>query len=203
VTTSKQELRQRLRATRDQVPAAWRGVMSHAAASRALLPLQKRQVVAVYSAIRSELDPAPLVELLRSQGVTIVYPRILDTTPVLEFCRVDRAEHLQAGHMGILEPAPDAACVALTDIDAFVIPALAFDPDGTRLGWGKGHYDHTLAQTLRALRVGLCFQEQIESSLPCEPTDQSMDWVVTDAKIYQGPDRPGLEGYGTQRPKEQ
>ena len=199
--TSKQELRQCFRATRDQVDASWRKLRTRAATNRALPQLEGRQVVAVYSAIRSELDPRLLVEALRSQGVTIVYPRIVDTTFVLEFCPVDTAEDLRSGPLGILEPSNDASCVALAEIDAFVVPALSFDPGGNRLGWGKGYYDHTLAQVPRALRVGLCFQEQIETSLPSEPTDQSMDWVVTDAMSYQGRDRLALASHGAHRPK--
>lgn len=200
---SKEQLRERLRATRDLVPETWRGIMSTAAARHALTRLKEQHVVAVYSAIRSELDPGSLVEALRGLGATIVYPRINGTAPILDFYQVDDAEHLRAGLFGILEPTDDATPVNLTDIDAFIVPALSFDPHGNRLGWGKGHYDQTLAQNPRALRVGLCFQEQIENSLPCEPTDQSMDWVVTDATIYQGQKRPALDGKGSDGPKEQ
>jgi 5-formyltetrahydrofolate cyclo-ligase len=169
-------------------------VLARNAATRALAKLEGRQVVAVYSPIRSEIDPGFLIEALRSRGATIVYPRVQSSTAVLEFCSVDSAEHWQPGPFGLLEPGSDATRMALADIDAFVVPALSFDPGGNRLGWGKGHYDHTLAQNSRALRVGFCFQEQIEPSLPCEPTDQSMDWVATDAKVFQGRKRQALGG---------
>lgn len=186
MVSSKQELRQRLRSVRDRIAPARREELARSAATRAFAKLSSRQVITVYSAIRSELDPRFLVDALRARGATIAYPRIHASSPVLEFVAVASDAELQTGPMGILEPASGASPIALSDIDAFVIPALSFDPNGNRLGWGKGHYDQTLAQNSRALRVGICFQEQIEPSLPCEPTDQVMDWVVTDTKVYQG-----------------
>ena len=67
----------------------------------------------------------------------------------------------------------------------------------SRERWGKGHYDTTLAQNPHALRVGICFQEQIEASIPCDPTDEPMDWVVSDSKVYAGRRRAAVS-----RPKE-
>ncbi len=187
--TSKDELRVRIRANRDGVPSSWRQLMARAATNRALPYFQGHETIAVYNAIRSELDPILLIEALRSRGATLVYPRVAADSRVLEFCKVDVADQFQPGPFGLLEPASDAERVAIADIDAFAIPGLSFDRKGNRLGWGKGHYDHTLAQNSHALRVGLCFQEQIEPSLPNDDNDQSVDWVVTDAVAFQGRER--------------
>ena len=191
--SSKQQTRLRLRAIRDQVPPSWQQLLARAATNRALPYFQGRNTIAVYHAIHSELDPTLLIESLRARGATIVYPRVRKTTPVLEFCVVESTDHFQSGPFGLLEPSNEAAPIDLALIDAFVVPALAFDRHGNRLGWGKGHYDHTLAQNSHALRVGLCFQDQIEPSLPIDSNDQSMDWVVTDAKAFQGRDREALQ----------
>lgn len=187
--TSKDELRQRIRSSRDQVPSSWRQLMARAATNRALPYFQGHQTIAVYNAIRSELDPILLIEALRARGAILVYPRVAADSPVLEFCKVHLADPFQPGPFGLLEPSSDAEIVEIADIDAFAIPGLSFDRTGNRLGWGKGHYDHTLAQNSHALRIGLCFQEQIEPSLPHDANDQSMDWVVTDAIAFKGRDR--------------
>lgn len=201
--TSKEDLRLRLRANRDKVPTSWRLLLARAATKRALPYFQGRETIAVYNAIRSELDPILLIESLRAGGATIVYPRVSKSSPVLEFCKVSLADSFQPGPFGLLEPSSDAELVSIADIDAFAIPGLSFDRQGNRLGWGKGHYDHTLAQNSRALRVGLCFQEQIEPSLPHDSNDQSMDWVVTDAMAFQGRDREALADPRSSRPKVQ
>lgn len=188
---NKQNLRAQLKAIRDALPPDVRDRKSEAACTRALADLGEARRIAVYHSIRSELCPLALVSALRDNGASIVYPRVLTSSRVLEFCEVTSASDLAPGALGILEPLPHLESLPLSSIDAFLIPALGFDPHGQRLGWGQGHYDHTLAQCPNALRVGICFQEQIVASLPCEPTDAPMDIVITDTKRHQGVPRPG------------
>jgi 5-formyltetrahydrofolate cyclo-ligase len=202
MVTSKDEIRLRIRANRDLVPASWRQLMARAATNRALPYFQGHETIAVYNAIRSELDPILLIEALRARGATLVYPRVAADSSVLEFCKVNVADQFQPGPFGLLEPSSNAELVPVADINAFAIPGLSFDRKGNRLGWGKGHYDQTLAQNTHALRVGLCFQEQIEPSLPNDTNDQSMDWVVTDAMAFQGSDRGATADPRDALPKE-
>ena len=182
----KQQLRQRLRASRDSLSPEQRRQKSLALAALALPRLAAAQIVGVYCAMRSELDPGYVIEDLRARGCIIAYPRMLPNTMVLEFARVDAHEQLVEGSFQVFEPGAGAAALALDSIDTFLVPGLSFDSCGNRLGWGKGYYDYTLAQNPRALRVGLCFQEQIATSLPCDATDQTMDWIVTDKEAFAG-----------------
>ena len=89
---------------------------------------------------------------------------------------------------GIREPAPDAAIV---DPDILLVPLLAFDAAGWRLGYGGGYYDRTL-QRLRALKpvtaIGLAFDEQRVPAVPHGPFDQRLDWIVTGSGAHQPPD---------------
>ncbi|MCP4445167.1 MAG: 5-formyltetrahydrofolate cyclo-ligase [Myxococcales bacterium] len=186
----KDTLRSHLKAVRASISEDERAAKSKAASDLALAELSETRCVAVYSAFRSELDPSPLVASLRAQGVAIAFPRVCRPSRVLEFCTIEDDGELAPGALGLLEPIPSLPPLAFHSIDAFVIPALGFDPRGQRLGWGQGHYDHTLAQCPLALRVGICFQEQILASLPCEPTDAQIDIVITDLKRYQGAPRP-------------
>jgi 5-formyltetrahydrofolate cyclo-ligase len=186
---SKQQLREQLKAARDALAVHHRDAQSVQACTRALPELLAMRSVAVYSAISSELSASSLVTELRKSGIPVAFPRVQSTTRLLEFCLVDSPADLRSGTLGILEPVPGLAVLPLQSIDAFLVPALGFDPQGQRLGWGQGHYDHTLAQCPHATRVGICFQEQIVASLPCEPTDERMDIVITDTKRYQGEPR--------------
>jgi len=185
----KSQLRVQLKGTRDALSPQYRSAQSQAACQRALNELASNNCVAVYDAIASELSVSTLVTALRNRGTTVVYPRVQASTRVLDFCVVSTLSDLAPGTLGILEPVPHLASVSLPSIDAFIVPALAFDPSGQRLGWGRGHYDYTLAQCPLATRVGICFQQQIVDSLPCEPTDERMDIVVTDTSRYQGEPR--------------
>lgn len=181
----KKQLRARLRAVRDQMTADVRATKSAAACANAAAEFAAHTCIAVYHAFRSELCPDALIQGLRASGATVLYPRVLAHNRVLAFCAVRDASDLARGALGILEPRLALPTISLSQIDAFLIPGLGFDPHGQRLGWGQGHYDHTLAQCPNAKRVGICFQEQIVDSVPCEPTDVPMHVVVTDAKRYQ------------------
>src|SRR5262249_62364793 len=74
----------------------------------------------------------------------------------------------------------------------FLVPGLGFDPGGTRLGRGGGHYDRALAHHPAALRIGLARETQILSSLPRDPWDQPMDAVVTERRILWATGRSGV-----------
>ena len=84
-----------------------------------------------------------------------------------------------ASGFGLREPAADNPEVPLDQIDVMVIPGLAFDSTGTRLGWGKGYYDRALALT-RAVRIGYCFALQIVPHVPRESYDIPMHHLVTE-----------------------
>lgn len=190
----KQRLRRQLRASRDNMVPELRQQKSREAGMQCLTPLRNAQTIAVYSPTRSELDPGYLIARLRKRGCSIVYPRVVVDTAILEFARVDSDTSLVEGSFQVFEPATSTPAHPIHSIDAFVVPGLAFDSSGNRLGWGKGYYDQTLVQASRALRVGLCFHEQITTSLPCDLTDQRMDWVITDREAFAGPPRKREHG---------
>lgn len=155
---------------------------------RALPLLLDHATIGVYSALGTEFDASHLVSQLSKRGATLLYPRVSPRSRVLEFCQALPAD-LRPSSFGVPEPAPELHPHPLSGITAFVIPGLSFDRKGGRLGWGKGYYDHTLARCPNAVRIGICFHEQITESLPCEESDQTMDWIVTDKDTFAGPRR--------------
>jgi 5-formyltetrahydrofolate cyclo-ligase len=138
--------------------------------------------VALFGSVRGEIDTAPLHAALAAGGATLAYPRVVAGTRMLAFHAVADADALRPSRaLGVPEPPADAAAVALADIRVFIVPGLAFDASGARIGWGRGHYDHTLAAAPRALRVGYAFELQILQAVPAGAGDERMDVLCTEA----------------------
>ncbi|HWE47457.1 MAG TPA: 5-formyltetrahydrofolate cyclo-ligase [Caulobacteraceae bacterium] len=140
------------------------------------------RVASAYWPYRTEIDSRPLMARLAAAGVRIALP----VTPArgsdqaLTFRIWSEGDHLSPGHFPVHEPHPDAE-VALPDL--VLVPLLAFDRTGHRLGYGAGHYDRTL-QHLRALKpvqaIGLAFADQAVERLPAGPHDQRLDGILTE-----------------------
>ncbi len=129
-----------------------------------------------YMPIRHELSPAPLLTELDHRGVICALPVVVDEDSPLIFRRYRPDDRLAAGAYGILEPLEDQEVV---EPELVFAPLLAFDDRGTRLGYGAGHYDQTLAQ-LSAISVGLAFASQQVDSLPRASHDIALDYVLTE-----------------------
>jgi 5-formyltetrahydrofolate cyclo-ligase len=147
------------------------------------------RVVALYQALPTEPATARLWRALGARGLRTVFPRIEKGTRVLVFGAADDERDLVRGPMGIPQPAPGRD-VALEEIDVFLVPGVAFDRDGWRLGYGGGYYDTTLARVrASAPRVGLCFDAELVERLPSEGHDAQVDVVVTDSRTIRSPGR--------------
>jgi 5-formyltetrahydrofolate cyclo-ligase len=193
----KDELRRAMRDRRLALAPAEVALRGQRAAAHfhALPEVARARVVAVYHDMRNELPTLPLVTRLRAAGVTICYPRVVRGEPKLHFHPIAAESDLQqhpAGKMVIHEPAPASPEVALTDIDIFLVPGLAFDLEGARVGWGRGYYDHTLAAAPESLRVGFAHELQIVPRVPSGPGDERLDILVTEEGAHRMP-RPALQ----------
>ena len=145
--------------------------------------MSRGAIVGLYAAKGSELDTSRIDAWARDAGIVVAYPRVVAEARLLAFHRATLAE-LAASRLGIPEPRGDAPAVALADVAAFVIPGLAFDRQGGRVGWGRGHYDATLAAAPHALAIGLAFELQLVDHVPRESHDRSVDVVVTVRATY-------------------
>jgi 5-formyltetrahydrofolate cyclo-ligase len=181
---AKQELRSALRARCRALAPDARRLASHAAEARlvALAEVEDARTVALYAATADEADPTGALPLLLGRGVQVVFPRVVG--PDLEFALVRDPGELRPGHRGIGEPAGEE--IDLPAIDVIVVPGLAFDADGSRLGQGGGHYDRTLPR-LRpdAVRVAFCFDFQVVARVPRAPLDQPVDVIVTERRVIR------------------
>jgi len=170
---------------RDALSPEVRADASAKIASRATELLADRHVVALYAPKGSEVDTLAIDENLRARGARVLYPRMLDNERMLEFHEV-APDRLVPSRFGIREPRADwRNQVGLVEIDAFVVPGLAFDRHGGRIGFGRGHYDATLAAAARsALCIGLAFEAQLVPDAHGESHDVTLHVIVTEATSY-------------------
>ena len=143
-------------------------------------------VVAGYRPIRHEIDPTPLMETFYCEQARLCLPCVTDKDGPLTFKGWSPGDRLVEGAFGISEPEPSMAEVKPSLI---LVPLLAFDETGHRLGYGGGYYDRTL-EALRqhhpVIAVGLAYEAQRVRKLPYGRHDMALDWVITEERAYRG-----------------
>jgi 5-formyltetrahydrofolate cyclo-ligase len=186
-SAEKRALRERLIALRAGLPPAAREAASRAIAERlANLPAWRNaRTVALHAPLGAEVDTAEIARLAQAAGMRVAWPRISRTGAALEFASCAVSE-LVPGPARALEPPASSPSLPLDAIDLIVVPGVAFDTRGGRLGRGRGHYDATLG-LLRpgTARVGLGFDEQVVDRVPVEPHDVPLDVVVTGSRVLR------------------
>jgi len=140
-------------------------------------------VVAGYSPIRSECDPVPLLRALAANGAQLALPVVDSKGMPLTFAEWRPGEPLMAGPHGIMQPLPHAATAAP---DIVLVPLVAFDRAGHRLGYGAGYFDRTLAglrQRRPVIAIGIAFAVQEVARIPSDGHDERLDLVLTEREI--------------------
>ncbi|MDT8442410.1 MAG: 5-formyltetrahydrofolate cyclo-ligase [Desulfuromonadales bacterium] len=136
--------------------------------------------IALYSAVQNEVQTEEIARQAIVAGKRLVYPRVAGATLVFE--SVNALTELRPGAFGVAEPTQGAA-VDHAAIDLLVVPAVAFDARGHRLGYGKGFYDRALAAcTGRTVAVGLAYDFQLVTELPIDAHDRAVCAVMTETK---------------------
>ena len=137
-------------------------------------------VVSSYWAIGDEADPFFLESELRRRDHPIVLPRVAGRNLPLDFHLWERGAELVRGGFGLSEPAREWPKIAP---DVLIVPLLAFDGQGYRIGYGAGYYDRTirgLRNSKSILAAGFAFAVQEFAGLPHLDHDERLDWVVTE-----------------------
>ena len=133
----------------------------------------------IYSPIKNEADPTPLFEMSKARNIKIAFPISVKESLELDFRIVNSIDELTVGAYGIREPQQNAKKATFTKNSICIVPALAFDNSGNRLGYGKGFYDRFL-KNFTGLSIGITFDELKCTSLPYEITDVPVDIIITD-----------------------
>jgi len=186
VTKAKSALRLEMTARRSQLHDGGGLAAAHAAAGlfRTWWRLEANQVVSGYWAVRGELDPAPLLDQLRGLGCRIALPVVIGSATPLVFRHWEPDAAMATSRFGIPEPSPDNPPLRP---DIALVPLLAFDASGYRLGYGAGHYDRTLRQFRGdgrpVVAVGFGFAGQEVASVPHDGFDERLDLMVTENEV--------------------
>jgi 5-formyltetrahydrofolate cyclo-ligase len=143
------------------------------------LALAPGTIVGGYHALPEEADPALLLARLVETGCAVAFPRVTAKDQPLEFHHVPDGEVLEPGSFGIPEPL-ESWPRAVPDV--LLVPLLAFDARGHRLGYGGGFYDRTLA-SLKARTIGIAYAGQEIASIPAQAHDRTLDMVLTEHGI--------------------
>ena len=176
----KRALRREVRAHRDAMPPEERERLGQAVARNLLALPEVRQAstVMAFSSFGSEVDSGPIIEQLARDGRRVVLPRVEGRTIVPVGYR--SGDPVKPSSFGALEPAAGEP-VGPEEIDVVVVPGLAFDRRGHRVGYGGGFYDRFLGRLRpNALTVGICFSVQVVDEVPHGRGDRPVDLVVTE-----------------------
>jgi 5-formyltetrahydrofolate cyclo-ligase len=139
----------------------------------------KARAILLYAPMLEELDVWPLVADSLAAGRTVALPRFDPSTKQYSARRIrDLTRDVRVGHFGIREPAAHCAAFDLGRLDLVLVPGVAFDARGCRLGRGKGYYDQLLTQ-VRGATCGVAFDEQIVAEVPAEPHDVHVYCILT------------------------
>ena len=161
---------------------------SHEATQRLLLlpEYKKAETILIYLAFKKELDTSAFIQTAWQQKKRIVVPVCQPLERKLLLSQLLSFNELTPGTWGILEPKAEfLRPVPVQQIDLLIIPGLAFDSQGYRLGYGGGYFDRFLP-TIRqgCTKVGLAYDFQLLAELPREPHDTAIDIIVTESRTY-------------------
>jgi len=147
-----------------------------------LLEFKKAKTILFYASFASEVSTYSLLRRFwhLHNKQRLILPRVMNDNLILQ--QVENFENLKMSNWGILEPLPNCLKILPKEIDLAIVPGVAFDKKGNRLGRGKGFYDRLLPE-ISASKIGLAFSCQIVKSLPTQAHDVKVDKVVTEEGV--------------------
>jgi 5-formyltetrahydrofolate cyclo-ligase len=151
---------------------------------------REARVVASYVSKEDEVQTREMIQRMLSEGKRVAVPLVDAPSRALMFFEIGRLEDLSPGRFGILEPSPERAPVPLADCDLVLVPLVAWDDRGYRIGYGKGYFDRALADRGSPFSVGLALESQRVDEIPAGPSDVPLDMVVTEERVLRFHRRP-------------
>jgi len=176
-----------MRALRKALPPAACALRSAKIVERVaeLEPVMRARTVCLFWPIedRHEVDLRPLDATLRARGARVAYPGIDAETGAMAFRYVSDPQAMQEQGFGFREPSSREPEAQPGDVDVVIVPALALDPRGHRVGYGVGYYDRALPRYAPpAFAVAVAFDFQLVAEVPDSAADVRVNWIVTDAR---------------------
>ena len=136
-----------------------------------------------YWAVDSEVETSDIIAKALKDNKKVALPKCTDKDGNMEFYYITSLSDLLDGMYGIKEPPTNCPADDYTDCSLCLVPALSFDKEGYRLGYGKGYYDRFLSR-FKGVSIGLCFSDCLSEKLPRDAYDKKVNYIVTNEKIY-------------------
>ena len=184
----KKRMRDAILLQRDAMSSAARTSASRAILEKvsALPQYGNAKVVLTYMGFGTEIETQPFFERIIADGKIVALPRVDRATQTLILHSARGMSDLLTSKYGILEPGTDAPIVAVTNVDFVLMPGVAFDRNGNRLGYGRGYYDKLMSTANPALAgVAAGFSCQIVDKVPIGPHDKKVDCIITENEIIK------------------
>lgn len=181
----KKDLRAKIRQKRKQMSAAQRTQMSEAIRKNilSLTEYKNCDTLLCYVSTEMEVDTVNIIKAALKDGKKVAVPRCVDGSPVIEFYYINSLGELISGSYGLLEPEANPQKKYFENDGLCILPGLAFDRFGGRIGYGKGYYDRFM-QNFKGDAVGVCYSNILSGSpLPAGRFDVPVKAVVTDKEI--------------------
>jgi 5-formyltetrahydrofolate cyclo-ligase len=187
IETDKRTLRKRILAIRDALPPERIKELSDRICKLTLQlrAIRDSAVLMAFLSFGSEVSTDAIIQWAWRQGKGVYVPLCRPGERRLDPCRIETFDDVEPGHFGIREPQPHKQTLrAIGDIDTIIVPAVAFDRRGYRVGYGGGYYDRFLPELdPRATRVGLAFSCQLIDAVPAGAHDVPVDFIVTEEAV--------------------
>jgi 5-formyltetrahydrofolate cyclo-ligase len=181
----KNELRQKIRAALEKISPAVRAAESVDLCERLKVQIQSARMILFFAPLPDELDIWPVLELSLAFGTTCALPVFDGDKKTYSAKEIkNMATDTIIGKFGVREPAAGCAKVPLDKFDLVLVPGLAFDLHGNRLGRGKGFYDRLLTES-SGVKCGICHDIQLMENIPTEPHDTKVNFVLTPNKCVK------------------
>ena len=172
----KKKLRKKMRMIRDSIPMKEEKSKKIVTRFMELPEVKDAVFIYCYISFRSEVDTMPLLHSLWKSGKRVAVPRV--DCKEMQFYEIFSMNDLEIGYYGIQEPKKD--CNLAHKADLIVLPGLAFDKKGHRLGYGGGFYDRYLEEAKDEKKIALAFSEQLVEEVPIEERDVIVDKIITE-----------------------
>jgi 5-formyltetrahydrofolate cyclo-ligase len=175
----KSDLRAHLRARLEKISDAVRAVESIELCERLKTQMPSARTILFFAPLPDELDVWPVLELSLALGVNCALP-FFDAEKKTYGAKIIQslATDIVTGKFGVREPAASCAEIPLNQFDLILVPGMAFDLSGSRLGRGQGFYDRLLAEA-SGIKCGVGYDFQLLEKIPSEPHDARVDFILT------------------------
>ncbi len=179
ILTEKKKLRSALRRMRQELPDEERMRMDAEIFRKVMVSpwFQEADTLLLYVSCKGEVDTIRIIEKSLELGKQVAVPKC-GKNGTMQFYLIKSFDELAKGAYGIPEPT-GTSIPAITEKTVCFVPAVAYTPQGSRLGQGGGYYDRFLEQYPALRTIGICYDCMLMPDLPCEPHDRNVDAVIT------------------------